>query len=171
MEREIRRINVLGDQVRSAGWGFVPFTAEELDFAVRQLQRVLRPEMVYVATHGDRLIGYLMAMPDLNDALRHAYGPWDWLRLPQVALGLRRTSRLRMFGVGIEPAYRHTGLLALLIMRLFREQGGRHRGWEFSWIDSTNARSIAAVCRFIPLAVSKRYHLYQRPIEFAGATQ
>ncbi len=164
MSSEIRQINELGDRVRRVNWGFVPFTPAELDHVVHQLQRVLRPDQVYLAHVGEQLVGYLMAMPDLNDALRHAYGPWDWVRLPQVAWGLRRTRRLRIFGLGIEPAYRHTGLLAMLIMRMFRDQGAPYHAWEFSWIDSVNQRSIAAVSRFVPLAISKRYHLYHRAI-------
>jgi hypothetical protein len=163
IESDIRQINQLGNLVRREGWGFVPFTPAELDHVAGQLKRVLRPDMVYKAVLGDQLVGYLMAMPDLNDALRHAHGPWDWIRLPQVAWGLGRTRRLRMFGVGVDPAFRHTGLLALMIMRLYNDQGEKYRSWEFSWIDSVNTKSIAAVCRFVPLTVSKRYHLYEGP--------
>lgn len=161
---EIRSINALGDRVRSENWGFVPFTPAELEHSVRQLQRVLRPNLVYQAWIDDQLIGYLLAMPDLNDALRHAYGPWDWLRLPQVAWHLRRTRRVRVFGVGIDPTYRHTGLLALLTMRLVAEHRAEFDYCEFSWIDSTNRKSIGAVSRFVPLHVAKTYHLYQRSI-------
>ncbi len=147
------------------GWGFVPFTPAELDQAVAQLKRVLKPEMIYLATVGQRLVGYLLSMSDLNDALRMALGPWDWIRLPQVFWGLRRTRRIRIFGLGVDEAYRPSGLAGLMIKRLFDQHGERFRGWELGWIDSGNIKSIRATQRFIPVEEYKRYYLYQRSIE------
>jgi hypothetical protein len=165
LESDIRRINRLGDEVRSEGWGFVPFTPAELEHVVRQLKRILHPEYMYLATIGGRLVGYLLTMPDLNDALRRAYGPWDWLRLPQVLWWLRRTVRLRIFGLGVEASIRHTGLAGLLIKRLFDDHQERFRGWELGWVDSENVKSIRAIQRFIPVRPYKKYELYQRAIQ------
>jgi hypothetical protein len=161
---EIHRINDLGDQVRRVGWGFVPFTPAELEYAVAQLQRVLNPDFVYLAEVGDRLIGYLMMLPDVNWALQRTIGKWDWIRLPQLLFWLPRIRRVRIFGVGVLPEYRHSGLAGLLIKRLYDDWGEKYRAWEFSWVDSKNFRSIRSIQGFVPLESYKTYHLYERTI-------
>lgn len=164
LDRDIRQINELGDQVRSTGWGFVPFTPSELNQAVKQLKRILRPEMNYVAEVDDRIIGYIMAMPDLNWALQKSFGRWDWIRMLQVPALLNRTDRCRIFGFGVAPKYRHSGLAGLLVKRLFDDWGEQYRAWELSWVDSENLRSVRSVQGFIPVEVYKEYHVYERPI-------
>jgi GNAT superfamily N-acetyltransferase len=168
LDQDIRRINEMGDLVRSSGWGFVPFTPAELDHVVAQLKRILQPELNYIAEIHGEPVGYLMSMPDLNWALQRSFGRWDWVRLPQVLYWLRRARRLRIFGLGILPKYRHSGLAGLLIKRLFDDCGAKYRAWELSWIDSENVRSIRSVQGFIPIEVYKKYHLYQRRIDSAS---
>ncbi|MEM9412468.1 MAG: hypothetical protein AAGA30_15245, partial [Planctomycetota bacterium] len=63
IEKELREINVLANQVRSSGWGFVPLTDAELDFMIAQLKRVIVPEMLLVAYWEDRLVGYCINIP------------------------------------------------------------------------------------------------------------
>jgi ribosomal protein S18 acetylase RimI-like enzyme len=165
LEADIRRINVLGDQVRAEGWGFVPMTDAELAHAVRQLRPVLDPKCVILAERDGELIGYMMAMPDVNWALQRCRGRWDWLRLPQFLYWLPRCRRARIFGLGVAPKYRHAGIAGLLIKRLFDEGGERYRAWELSWIDTANIRSIRSVQSFLPVTPYKKYNLYQRPID------
>jgi len=49
LEKELRAINEVGNEVRKSGWGFVPLTNEELDFMIKQLKRVLDPKTLLVA--------------------------------------------------------------------------------------------------------------------------
>ena len=164
LEHDIRRINELGDRVRSDSWGFVPFTPEEIEHSVKQLRRILRPEQVLIAEIGTRVIGYIMAMRDLNDALRRTRGPWDGLRMAQLPWQLARTRRVRIFGLGVDPEFRPAGVAGQLIHRLYAESGLDYPGWELSWVDTENLRSIRAIQRFIPLQAYKTYRLYEKPI-------
>jgi GNAT superfamily N-acetyltransferase len=167
---DIRRINELGNLVRAENWGFVPFTPAELDNTVAQLKRVLNPKITFLAEIGERLVGYIMAMPDLNWALQKTIGPWDWLRMPQLLYWLRRCERLRIFGLGVTPELRHSGLAGLLIKRLFDDWSVRYPVWELSWVDSENIRSLRAIRGFVPEEPYKKYHLYERPILPTPAT-
>ncbi len=168
IEEDIRRINELGDQIRSVGWGFVPFTPAELDHVVAQLKRILRPEMTFLAEIDNQIIGYVMAMPDLNWVLQKTIGRWDWLRMPQVPYLLSQSPRLRIFGLGVIPKYRHSGLAGLLIKRMYDDWGEKYRAWELSWVDTENIRSIRSIQGFIPVEIYKKYHLYQRPLAASG---
>ena len=168
LEDDIRRINELGDHVRSVGWGFVPFTPAEFDHVVAQLKRILQPEMTFLAEIDQQIIGYVMAMPDLNWALQQTIGRWDWLRMPQLPYWLHRAPRLRIFGLGVLPKYRHSGLAGLLIKRIYDDWGEKYPAWELSWVDTENIRSIRSIQGFIPVEIYKKYHLYERPVPAAG---
>lgn len=161
---DIRRLNQLGDQVRNVGWGYVPFTAAELDFNLRKMRRILRPEMSYLAEVDGQVAGYIILIPDLNWALQRTVGRADWLRMIQLPRLISRAPRTRIMGLGVAPQFRSTGLAGLLIHRAFQDWGQRFRGWELSWIDSENVKSVRAATGFLPVEEYKKYHLYERPI-------
>jgi hypothetical protein len=90
-EQTMREVNELGNIVRSGGWGFVPLTDAELDFMINNLRRVIRYDMIHVAYWDDKLVGYIISIPDVNWALQHTIGSWDWLRMIQMPRLIRRT--------------------------------------------------------------------------------
>ena len=114
LERELRRINVLANEVRSQAWGFVPLTDEELDFMVKQMKRVLKPEQLLVAYWDDQLVGYCINVQCVNWALRQCRGRHDWVRLPQFLYWIGRSRRTRVIGLGAHESYRKKGVGVLL---------------------------------------------------------
>lgn len=166
LEKELRAINELGNSVRKSGWGFVPLTTEELDFMIKQLKRVLKPETLLVAYWEDKLVGYCVNVPCVNWALRKCKGKHDWMRLPQFLYWLRKTPRSRVIGLGADEAYRKKGVGVLLSTEM------RYRGthdlsvqqWEFSWVDAQNEASIRAIGRTMPLDHYKTLRLYEKQL-------
>lgn len=166
LEQELRRINELGNVVRSKAWGFVPLTDEELDFMVKQLKKVLKPETLLVAYWDDKLVGYCVNVPCVNWALRKCVGKSDWIRIPQFLYWLRRTSRSRVIGLGADEEYRNKGVGVLLSGEM-RYRGTRDlqiNQWEFSWVDTENIASIRAIGRTMPLIHYKTLRLYEKSI-------
>jgi GNAT superfamily N-acetyltransferase len=165
MEQTLKEINVLGNRVRSAGWGFVPLTDEELDFMIKQLKQVLRPDMLLVAYWEDKLVGYCVNVPDINSALRRTIGNSDWIRLPQFLYWLPRVKRTRVIALGADEAYRRKGV-GILLSTEMKTRGLRSafRQWEFSWIDSKNEASIRNTHRIAEISQYKTYRLYEKPL-------
>ena len=166
LEQELRRINELGNKVRSKAWGFVPLTAKELDFMVKQLKKVLKPDTLLVAYWEDKLVGYCVNVPCVNWALRKCIGRSDWVRLPQFLYWMRRTSRTRVIGLGADEDYRKKGVGVLLSgeMRYRGTRDMQFDQWEFSWVDSANVASIRAIGRTMPLVHFKTLRLYEKPL-------
>lgn len=158
----IMQINVLGNEVRSEGWGFVPMTQPELDFMVSQVRRIIDPQTVIVAYVDDEIAGYNVTVPDVNWAIRRSKGP-DWLRFPQLAFWLSRIPRIRVIALGAARKYRHTGI-GMLVAKAMLENQTRFKQWEFSWIIEDNQLSMAALNRSVPTKRYKVYHLYEMPI-------
>jgi GNAT superfamily N-acetyltransferase len=159
----MRDVNELGNRVRSEGWGFVPLTESELDFMIKNLRRVIRYDMIHVAYWEDKLVGYIVNIPDVNWALQRAKGPFDWVRMLQMPMLLKRCPRTRVIALGVDKDYRTKGIAMLLIARLV-ERFQEFKEWEFSWVDSENQKSIRAIARTLPLVRSKTYQLFERKI-------
>jgi GNAT superfamily N-acetyltransferase len=163
-ESTLREINELGNRVRSVGWGFVPLTPEELDFMIKSLRQVIRFDMIHVAYWEDRLVGYIVNIPDANWALQRTIGRWDWLRMMQLPFLIRRTPKTRVIALGVDEEFRTKGIAMLLINRL-TDLCEQFDEWEFSWVQEDNLKSIRAIGRALPLNRTKTYRLYQKPID------
>jgi GNAT superfamily N-acetyltransferase len=162
-ERTFREINDLGNRVRSVGWGFVPLTPAELDFMIQNLRRVIRYDMIHAAYWEDRLVGYIVNIPDVNWALQRTIGKWDWLRMVQLPFWLRRTPRTRVIALGVDDEFRAKGIAMILINQL-TDRRHDFDEWEFSWVQEDNLKSIRAIERALPLNRSKTYRLYQKSL-------
>lgn len=157
----MREVNELGNTVRAGGWGFVPLTESELEFMIANLRRVIRYDMIHVAYWDGKLVGYIVAIPDVNWALQRAKGPWDWLRMLQMPGLIRRTPQCRVIALGVDDNYRNKGVAMLLIQQLI-ETYDAFVEWEFSWVLEENMRSIRAIDRALPLVKTKTYELYEK---------
>jgi len=162
LTHEIHRVNQLANRVRVPVWGFVPLTDAELEHMANELRRVLDPRLFVLAEREKELVGYLIAVPDPNWALRRTVGSADFLRIPQVLFWLRRTPRVRVFALGAHEKYRHAGVTALLLKRMFDEGVSWVREAELSWVVEDNLRSLRAIQRLMPAKQYKSYRLYDR---------
>lgn len=162
-EATLRDINVLGNTVRSQGWGFVPLTENELMFMINNLRRVIRFELIHTAYWEDQLVGYIVSIPDVNWALKRTLGRWDWLRMVQLPRLIGQAKRARVIALGVDENFRTKGIAMLLIQKLI-EQHQTFDEWEFSWVDEANVKSMRAIAGAVPLIQNKSYRLYDKTI-------
>ncbi len=163
-ETTIRDINELGNQVRSANYGFVPLTESELRFMMAQMKRIIRLDMIHVAYWEDQLVGFIVNLPDLNWALQKTWGRFDWMRMPQLLYWIKKTKRARVIALGVHEKYRKKGI-AITLMKLLTDVSREYEEWELSWVVEDNLKSIRAIGRTLPLIKHKVYHLYEKPIK------
>jgi GNAT superfamily N-acetyltransferase len=139
-------------------WGFVPLTPDEIREQARAFRPVLIPDLLLFAEQDGRAVAFLLALPDVNVALRRIRGrlrPWSLLLL---AWSLRRIRQGRVLTLGILPEFRRTGLDAALIHESI--EAGRRAGWtgsECSWVLDDNRPTIQA----IEQAGGRRYRTYR----------
>jgi GNAT superfamily N-acetyltransferase len=112
-------------------------------------------------------IGFALALPDVNQALRHANGrlfPLGWLKLLYHA---RRIHKVRVLVLGLLKEYRGRGLDILLYLTLTRN--GTRKGYsegEFSWILEDNT-AIRRPLERIGARVYKTYRFYEHSTDRA----
>ncbi|MEM7782478.1 MAG: GNAT family N-acetyltransferase [Planctomycetota bacterium] len=160
----IREINHLGNIVRSEGWGFVPLTESELNFMIQNLRRIIRYDLIHVVYWEDRLIGYIVTIPDANWALKKTLGKSDLVRMLQMPFLLKRTPRCRVIALGVDPDFRKKGVATILINQLLKRHA-EFKEWEFSWVDSDNLKSIRIIKRTLPLNRVRSFDLFEKAID------
>lgn len=160
---EIGILTRLYNEVLANNWGFVPASREEMDFMGESLKLVADPDLVLFAETGGETVGCAMALPDVNQALRHLngrlfpFGFLKWLYLKP------RINGFRLILLGVTGQYRKKGIDAALISLLIRE--GLKKGYrsaELSWISENNANLIS-ILQKMKAEPYKVYRVYDKP--------
>ena len=163
-EEDVRKVREVYNRAWEKNWGFVPMTEAEITHMAKDLKPVVKPEIVLIAEKGEEPIGFSLALPDFNHALRHANGRLFPFGLLKILWHSRKIDMLRVLTLGLVPEYRRTGIDQLLYLRLF--QGGRKLGivrGEFSWILEDN-QAIRQALEKLGSRVYKTYRIYEKKI-------
>lgn len=160
----LKDVNEFGNRIRETVWGFTPITPPELTLLAERIKRVMIPELVLTMRRRDELVGYVMAVPDVNQALARSRGASDLVRLAQMPFLMPRIRRARLFGIGTDPRFRSLGILPALFHAMI--EGALHRfdSFEFGWISEANLQSLRAVQHILPMEPRKTYRLYEAPL-------
>ena len=145
-------------------WGFVAPTDAEIRQLAIELKPILDPEVLLFAEANGRPVGCAVAIPDVNQVLKKMGGrifPFGLLHF----LNRRNIiTQLRVLLVGVLPAYRKTGLYALIISELHRRAlARRYVSAEMSWTLEDNVEVNAGI-EAAGGRRSKTYRIYERPI-------
>ncbi len=163
-EDELRTIRGVYNRAWERNWGFVPMTDAEIAAMASDLRPIIEPELALIVERGGEALGFGLAVPDLNQVLRHLNGrlfPFGFLK---VLRRRRWVHRVRVLALGIVPEQRGAGLDAL-VLREFFHRGARigYHEAECSWMLETNAPMLRAI-ENIGFERSKTYRMFERPL-------
>jgi GNAT superfamily N-acetyltransferase len=165
-EGEVERIKELYNSAWEKNWGFVPMTEHEIDHLAEQFKPVVIPELVPMAEKDGKLIGFGIALPDLNVVFRKNRSGRLFpmiLRLLWM-LKTRRIRRARILLLGVVPAFQGKGIDAVLYHWIWTRSGERKIYWgEAGWILEDNPAMNAGLEK-MTFRVYKTYRLYDRPL-------
>ena len=165
-QHEVERIKELYNAAWEKNWGFVPMTEREIDHLAAQFKPVVIPEMVPMAEKDGKLIGFGIALPDLNVVFRrHRSGRLFPMVVDLLwSLKMKRIRRARILLLGVLPEYRGKGIDAMLYHWIWTKSGQRGIYWgEAGWILEDNPAMNAGLEK-MTFRVYKTYRLYDRPI-------
>jgi GNAT superfamily N-acetyltransferase len=163
---EVERIKALYNAAWEKNWGFVPMTEHEIDHLAEQFKPVVIPELVPMAEKDGKLIGFGIALPDLNVIFRrHRSGRLFPMILDLLwSLKARRIRRARILLLGVVPEYQGKGVDAMLYHWIWTRSGERGIYWgEAGWILEDNPAMNAGLEK-MTFSVYKTYRLYDRRI-------
>ncbi|MGH7444442.1 MAG: N-acetyltransferase [Longimicrobiales bacterium] len=162
LNEEIDRIQQVYNSAWERNWGFVPMTEAEIRHLAKELKPVVAPKLCALVYVGNEPVGFALALPDYNQALRHLTNgrllPFGLLKLLWYR---RRINAIRVLTLGLKPAFRQRGFDAAMITHIFLEAGkdDRARG-ECSWILEDNIEMRNGIER-LGGRPSKTYRIYE----------
>ncbi len=163
--REVDIVKKIYNSAWSRNWGFVPMTDAEFDHMASELRPVVDPSLCLIAEVKGEPVGFSLAIPDLNHALKHLPDgrlfPFGLFRF----LWHRRSIKgLRVLTLGFKPGFQQSGLGAALYLQCWLQ--GTARGYdhgEASWILEDNHDMVRPLERMGGTPY-RRYRIYQRPL-------
>lgn len=169
-ESEIERCAKVYAATRYDQWAFIDLTPAEFRYFAKRLAQFARPEMVLIAELDGKAVGFSIAVPDFNEAIRPLNGRLTSWGMPIGAVRLfqrlRQVKIARVMVLGLIPGYRHRGIAEQMIYRTIDHGVGRlgFEGAELSWTlednDAIN-RTVSAVGG----KLYKRYRIYEKSLE------
>jgi GNAT superfamily N-acetyltransferase len=163
-EGEVERIKELYNTAWERNWGFVPMTEHEIDHLAEQFKPVVIPELVPMAEKDGKLIGFGIALPDLNVVFRTNRSGRLFPVIFRLlwALKMKRIRRARILLLGVVPAYQGKGVDAMLYHWIWTKSAERGIYWgEAGWILEDNPAMNAGLEK-MTFRVYKIYRLYDR---------
>jgi hypothetical protein len=170
-----REVDIVRDVFNAAGkdnWGFIPFTAEELEIIATEYKMFVDTEIALVAEVDGDPAAICLAIPDVNELVKDFDGelmkrPLNLLRLLW-RLKFRRPRHARVMLLGIKEKYRASHRYGTLAAALYIEvaERGYRRGYldgELSWTLEDNLMINRGIER-MGARLYKTYRVYERPI-------
>ncbi|MBN2231251.1 MAG: N-acetyltransferase [Deltaproteobacteria bacterium] len=169
-DAELDLIREIFEDAWQDNWGFVPFTAEELDELGRNLKFLVPPELVRFAEVDGEPAAMMVVFPNVNEAIRDLDGrllPLGWLRLLwRLKVSGVKTIRVPLMGVRRRLQNSRLGAaLALMLITSLQEESLR-RGVEtaeMSWILENN-EGMSHINEAIGGVPYKRYRIYAKEL-------
>jgi len=122
-------------------WEYYPLTTREVDFVADNIFQLLNHDLIKIITHADRVVGFVLAFPDISAALQRTRGyipPFSFLdpypspwALVDILLELNRTDWVAVNGAGILPEFRGAGGNVLLYTEMEKTISARHDQFKF----------------------------------------
>jgi len=99
-------------------WEYYPFSQGDIDYAVQNVFMVADHRLIKLIMHGDDIVGFIFAFPDVSAAIQRAKGRLFPFGIVDILLEMKRTKTVSGNGMGVLPEFQGTGGNALLYYEL-----------------------------------------------------
>ncbi len=156
---EVGRVWSVYNSAWKRNWGFVPMTREEFFLMGKEMKKILKPELALVGEAGGKPIGFALALPDVNFALKPAGGSLFPTGLLKILYYQRSIKSLRVIALGVVEEHRTSGVAAAFYATLVRtaRKLGYSGDCEMSWILEDNV----LMTRSLEVMGARHYKTYR----------
>jgi len=95
-------------------WEYYPLSEREVAFVIQNIMVIADPRLIKIVTHGEDIVGFLFAFPDVSAALQRARGHLLPFGIIDLLLEVRRTKWVALNGAGVLPEFQGRGGNALM---------------------------------------------------------
>lgn len=168
-KNEVQIVRQIYNDAWSANWGFVPVSEEEFKHLANDLKQIVDPSVVFVAERQEedgkkRPIGFFLAVPDINRALKKTNGNLFPTGLLKLLWHSRKIGYIRIITMGVVREFQPLGIAAVFYDEIYRRaSSGKFKDGEMSWVLENNTMMNRSA-ELIGGKVSKVYRIYEKPI-------
>jgi len=166
-KREVEIVRQVYNDAWSHNWGFVPVTEEEFAHLAKDLKQLVDPRVVMIAEQmsldgkAARPIGFFLAVPDLNRALKKLDGRLLPFGLVKLLWHSRKIDFLRIITMGIVREYQSMGAGAIFLSEIYhRAPDSGYPSGEMGWVLENNVMMNRAA-ELIGGRRAKTYRIYE----------
>jgi len=99
-------------------WEYYPFTRGDVQYAVDNVINFADYRLIKIILHGEDIVGFLFAFPDVSAAFQRAKGHLFPFAIPDLLLEMKRTKTISGNGMGVLPEFQGTGGNAILYYQM-----------------------------------------------------
>ncbi len=161
---EVERIKMIYNDAWSDNWGFVPFTDEEFYHLAKNLKQVVDPRLVFIVEFKGEPIGFSLALPDINKALKKINGRLLPFGIFKLLIEAKKIKSMRVITMGVRKGYRLRGIDAYFYYYTIKK--GIEYGYneaEMSWILDDNI-PMNRLLEHLGSKIYKKYGIYEKNI-------
>ncbi|HHJ14641.1 MAG TPA: N-acetyltransferase [Gammaproteobacteria bacterium] len=170
LARELELLRDIFNDAWAENWGFVPMTREEFDNVGKAMTLLMDDDFVQIAELDGEAAAMIVALPDVNQAIRDLDGrllPLGWLKLLW-RLKVRYPDQARIILMGVRRKWQRTRYgptLAFAVIKAIKEALARRdmRDVEMSWILENN-QGTRNIIEQVGGELYKRYRLYEKSL-------
>lgn len=162
---EVPKIREVYNKAWDKNLGFVPMTDREFDYLANDLKLVLDPNFCLVAEKDDKVIAFILGIPDINQILiKMKRGRLLPTGIFKLLTGKKNITRIRVLTLGVLEGYRKMGIEACLYAMIIKNTyGTKITGGECSWMLEDNYMMNHAIEQ-INGVLYKRYRLFEKEL-------
>jgi GNAT superfamily N-acetyltransferase len=163
-EQDCKSLYRLFTKAFSNNWSSTPRTAAEFMEEARSLQSLVDPSIFWVAEYEGEMVGFFMALPDYNIALKHIDGKLNWLGILKFLWYRRQIHTARVIAICSLPEHRRR-LVPMALIHLGMTNGVKqgYRWAELSWVYEDNFPS-RKIIEATGARIYKTYRIYEKPL-------
>ncbi|MFL6276740.1 MAG: N-acetyltransferase [Blastocatellia bacterium] len=168
-KREVEIVRRVYNDAWSRNWGFVPVTDEEFEHLGKDLKQLVDPRVVLIAEQEvegrePRPIGFLLAVPDLNRALKKLRGRLLPFGLLKLLWHSRKIDTIRIITMGVIREFQSMGAGAIFLKEIYdRAPAAGFPSGEMSWVLENNLMMNRAA-ELIGGRRTKTYRIFEMPL-------
>lgn len=177
---QFRQLNLKGDAFRqdcislyhlftaafANNYSSTPRTQEEFLEEANDLQSLVDPNIFWLAEYEGKMVGFFMALPDYNVALKRVNGKLDWVGILKFLWFRRQINSVRVIAICALPEYKRK-LIPLALIHLAMQQRGKtkrpYERAELSWVYEDNMPS-RHVIEGTGATIYKTYRIYEKDL-------
>jgi hypothetical protein len=160
------------DQIRgiyNSAWdknlGFVPMTEKEFKYLAKDLKMILDKDFCMVAEHGGKMVGFSLAIPDVNQILRTIKkGRLFPTGIFKLLFRRKSIKRIRIITLGVIEGYRKMGIETVFYADIIKQVLRKGiKSAEASWVLEDNYLMNKAI-KDINGKPYKKYRIFEKSI-------